>query len=306
MRDIVSACGARGVGLPMGVGPRAESTVRVMEQLTHSFPPGIDPVDLRERRRQRGLYEVAGELVLVFGLWLGYRQVRHATRDQADEAFSNAQQVIDFERHLNLFNERAVQSLVLHSDAIVWLLNQYYARVHLPLTAVFVVWLLFRHPGWYRTTRTWLITVTLAGLLIHVTYPLAPPRMMRGLGFVDTLRERGLNLYSADPTNSFANQFAAMPSLHFGWAVIVACVFVSVKRTRTSALVVAHPVITLLAIVATANHYWIDAIIALMLVVGAYLLTVVILRHSRISPPVARSDQPTHPGLTRELHADCR
>ncbi len=245
-----------------------------MEQLTQPPPPGtgtgpFEPVGRRPRVR----FGLVGEVVLVVGLWLGYRQVRHLTRDQADEAFSNARQVIDFERGLDFFNERAVQRFVLHNDAIVWFLNQYYARVHLPLTAVFVIWLLLRHRDWYRRARTLLITVTAVGLVIHVTYPLAPPRMMRQYGFVDTLREQGVDLYTADPSDSFANQFAAMPSLHFGWAVIVAVVFVAVKRTPASSLALAHPAITLLAIVATANHYWLDAIIGFVLVAGAFVLT---------------------------------
>ena len=262
----------------------------VMEQLTQTLPTGIDPVAPSDGSR-RALFGIVSEVIVVGGLWLGYRQVRHLTRDRADAAFANARQVIDFEQRVHLFNERSVQRVVLHSDVIVWLLNQYYARVHLPLTAVFVVWLLFRHRDWYRTARTWLITVTSAGLLIHMTYPLAPPRMMWGHGFVDTLRQRGVDLYSANPTTSFANQFAAMPSLHFGWAVIVAVVFVAVKRTRASTLVFAHPAITLLAIVATANHYWLDAIIALVLVVGAYVLTMAILRRGPNGPLVAGPDE---------------
>ncbi|MEP6300086.1 MAG: inositol phosphorylceramide synthase, partial [Ilumatobacter sp.] len=102
-----------------------------MEQLTQPPPSGSEPVDPVARRQRVG-FELVGEIVLVLGLWLGYRQVRHLTRDQAGEAFSNARQVIGFERALDLFNERAVQRFVLHSDAFVWFLNQYYARVHLP------------------------------------------------------------------------------------------------------------------------------------------------------------------------------
>ena len=92
--------------------------------------------------------------------------------------------------------------------------------------------------------------------------------MLPSLGFVDTLRESGLRIYSANPNHSVANQFAAMPSLHFGWSVIVAATYVELRRTALSALAVLHPIITLFAIVVTANHYWMDAFIALILVVG--------------------------------------
>jgi hypothetical protein len=135
--------------------------------------------------------------------------------------------------------------------------------------------------------RTWLIVVTLSALVIHVAFPLAPPRMLPSLGFVDTLRESGLRIYSANPNDSVANQFAAMPSLHFGWSVIVASGFVAVHRTVASLLIVLHPIITLFVIVATANHYWMDAAVALALVGGAAIFVGAMNRRSRSRTPVA-------------------
>ena len=89
-------------------------------------------------------------------------------------------------------------------------------------------------------------------------------------GFVDTRRALGPSIYDDDPRRSVSNQFAAMPSLHFGWALMLAVGFVAITRTRRSIVVVAHPAITLLAILATGNHYWLDAAFAALvaLVVG--------------------------------------
>ncbi len=99
--------------------------------------------------------------------------------------------------------------------------------------------------------------------------------MLPDAGFVDTLQRFGPRIYSTDTSKSVANQFAAMPSLHFGWAFIVAGAYVSIRRTRRSLWVMLHPAITLLAIVATANHYWLDAAVAGVLVVAvAALLSV--------------------------------
>jgi hypothetical protein len=148
-------------------------------------------------------------------------------------------------------------------------LNRYYVTVHFPLTAMMLMYVYLRHQGTYARARNWFVSVTLAALVIHVLFPLAPPRMIHDAGFVDTLQRFGPHIYSTDTTQSIANQFAAMPSLHFGWAVMVACTFIAIKRTRRSLLALLHPAITLLAIVATANHYWIDAAVALLLVVGA-------------------------------------
>jgi hypothetical protein len=204
------------------------------------------------------------ELLIIAVTFLGYRQIRYLTRNDTEQAVDNARHVIGFERKLGAFTEQSVQSLALRSETVIGFLNRYYVGVHFPLTAIFVLWVLVRHPEWYRSFRTWMIGVTISALLIHVAFPLAPPRMTPG--FIDTLRVYGPNIYPADTDQSVANQFAAMPSLHFGWAAIVAIAFICIKRTRWSLLAIVHPTVTLLAIVATANHYWLDAAVAMVLV----------------------------------------
>ena len=118
----------------------------------------------------------------------------------------------------------------------------------------------------YATIRSWFAAVTVAGLVIHVLFPLAPPRMTPG--FIDTLDVYGPDIYTDDTSRSVANQFAAMPSLHFGWALIVA-IGLGRLTCRGRRLWMAHPIVTLLAIVVTGNHYWIDAAVAGVLVVAA-------------------------------------
>jgi hypothetical protein len=199
-------------------------------------------------------------------LFTCYREVRYLTRNHTDAATSNAHRIVDLERRLGMFTEGWVQNLTLHSRVVIGLLNRYYVTVHFPLTAFFVVWALVRHRNAFRHIRTWLFVVTAAALAIHVAFPLAPPRMLTEHRFVDTLQRYGPRIYSTNTTQSIANQFAAMPSLHFGWAVIVATGFVAIKRTRRSLIAFAHPAITLVAIVATANHYWMDAVVALALI----------------------------------------
>ncbi len=235
------------------------------------------------------------EIAVVLVVYLGYRQVRSVARDQATEAFTNARRIVDLERRFNVFTERTVQEFALRHEELLWFANHYYARVHFPITLVFLVWLLIRHREMYRTVRTWLIGVTLVALVLHVAFPLAPPRMLRSLGFVDTLRAHGLSVYSANPNQSVANQFAAMPSLHFGWAVIVATGFVAVKRTWASAVAIVHPFITLVAIVATANHFWIDAGVALLLVIGMGRLVIRRDQRRRRRAPIGRRSAASPP-----------
>lgn len=200
----------------------------------NSTPMVSDIASASQTGRIQASMSVAREVVLIAAVYVGYRQVRHLARDQAVQAFDNSRRIIDLERQLHIFTERSVQQAVVHHDMVMWFTNHYYARVHFPITVVFLGWLLLRRRRAYRLVRTWLIVATLSALVIHVAFPLAPPRMLPSLGFVDTLRESGLRIYSANPNDSVANQFAAMPSLHFGWSVIVASGFVAVHRTVAS------------------------------------------------------------------------
>jgi hypothetical protein len=138
------------------------------------------------------------------------------------------------------------------------------------VTAFAFFWLYARHPGTYIRFRRVMIAMTVVGLAIHLLYPLAPPRMFPHLGFVDTGQAVGPASYGHGSAYSgFANQFAAMPSLHFGWALAVAWAAILASRSRLRWIVIAHPLLTLAAIVLTANHYWLDAIVATFLFAGA-------------------------------------
>jgi hypothetical protein len=166
--------------------------------------------------------------------------------------------------------------------------------VHFTASVGFMAWVFLRHPQAWGRIRVWFLSVTLAGLAIHVAFPLAPPRMLSQHGFVDTLHVYGPSIYSKDVTASAANQLAAMPSLHFAWAAIVAAGFISIRRSRLSLLVVLHPIVTLLAIVATANHYWLDAIVGGTLVVAAIVVTHLVRRSMRRFDPVPATSVVVH------------
>ncbi|MFF1448020.1 phosphatase PAP2 family protein [Streptomyces sp. NPDC058274] len=203
------------------------------------------------------------ELLLVVGLFVVYKAGRQLATGHTAEAFRNAHRVWDWERAAHLPGEGAVQSALLHSDTLVHIANTYYATVHFPATAAFLIWLYLRRPAHYVWARRILAAVTAAALVLHLTFPLAPPRMLAMTGLVDTGQVYGPTVYGARPaTDSMANQFAAMPSLHFGWALMVAIGLIAATRSRWRRLWLLHPLLTLLVIVGTANHYWLDAIVA--------------------------------------------
>ncbi|MFE7919279.1 phosphatase PAP2 family protein [Streptomyces sp. NPDC057398] len=202
------------------------------------------------------------EFLLVAGLFLVYKFGRRLATGHTGEAFRNAHDVWDLERALHLPGEGAVQSLLLHGDGVVHLANTYYAAVHFPATAAFLVWLYLRRPAHYLRARRVLAAVTAAALALHLLFPLAPPRMLASAGLVDTAREFGPSVYGDPAADSLSNQFAAMPSLHFGWALMVAIGLMAATRSRRRRLWLLHPALTLLVIVGTANHYWLDALVA--------------------------------------------
>ncbi|MFF7159993.1 phosphatase PAP2 family protein [Streptomyces sp. NPDC008086] len=202
------------------------------------------------------------ELLLVAGLFLVYKFGRQLVTGHTGEAFRNADRVWDLERAVRLPGEGAVQHLLLHGDTLIHLANTYYAIVHFPATAAFLVWTYLRRPAHYVWARRVLAAVTAGALVAHLTFPLAPPRMLAATGLIDTGRVYGPSVYGSPQTDHLSNQFAAMPSLHFGWALMVAIGLIVATRSRWRWLWLLHPLLTLLVIVGTANHYWLDAIVA--------------------------------------------
>ncbi|EGE40326.1 inositol phosphorylceramide synthase [Streptomyces sp. SID4928] len=202
------------------------------------------------------------EFLLVAGLFLAYKFGRRAANGHVEEAFRNAGNVWDLERALHLPGEGAVQGLLLHSRPLIHAANTYYAAVHFPATALFLVWLYWRRPRHYVRSRRVLAALT-AALVLHLLFPLAPPRMLPVAGLVDTGHVYGPTVYGQTPaTDTMANQFAAMPSLHVGWALMVAVGLIGATRSRWRLLWLLHPALTLLVVVGTANHYWLDAVVA--------------------------------------------
>ncbi|MEU0965776.1 phosphatase PAP2 family protein [Streptomyces sp. NPDC005917] len=212
------------------------------------------------------------ELLLVAGLFLVYKFGRQLATGHSAEALHNAHRIWDLERTLQLPSEVDVQSALLHGDSLVHLANTYYATVHFPATLAFLAWLYLRRPAHYVWARRVLAVVTAAALVLPFTFPLAPPRMLAATGLVDTARRYGPSVYGPPSSDHLSNQFAAMPSLHFGWALMVAIGLIVATRSRRRWLWLLHPAITLLVIVGTANHYWLDSVVATVMLGAALAL----------------------------------
>lgn len=232
----------------------------------------------------RAGWRFASELGLLFALLLLYRWVRYLVRDQVLEAFDNLEHIVAVERWLGLFVEPQFNRVLVSSDSLVWLANRYYVHGHFPVMAATLLWLYARHADVYRPFRSLLIGASAVGMVIHAAYPLAPPRMVPDLGFVDTLAQFGPVVYSSGSvTADEANRLAAMPSLHAGWALLAAIAVVSASRHPWRWLALAHPVLMTLTIMATANHWWLDAVFG-------FSVVAVVAMHPRMRPWDGRVD----------------
>jgi hypothetical protein len=211
------------------------------------------------------------ELALVMVLFELYRVGRLLSRGESTAAYAHALQVHHAERLLHLPSEATLQGLV-PSDTLLHAANIYYFSVHFPVMIAFLVWgYVFRSRAEYRWARNLVIALTGTALVVHIIYPLAPPRMFPQWGFIDTMATFGPNAY-AGTSGALANQFAAMPSLHIGWAALIAYVIHRTGPRWLAWIATAHLAITVLVVVVTANHYWLDGAVALVLLAGAILV----------------------------------
>lgn len=207
----------------------------------------------------------AREIALLAGLFAGYELLRALGKAEVEGAVERGWSLVRWQSAAGLPSEAQVQELVLPHDVLVSAVNHYYVWVHFPATALFLVWLWRRHQPHYRYFRRVLVALTGFGLVLHAMLPVAPPRLLPESTFVDTMAVVGPSAYGNGVGEALANQYAAFPSLHVGWALVVAYGAVTASASRLRWLVALHPVLTLAVVVTTANHYWVDAAAAALL-----------------------------------------
>jgi hypothetical protein len=225
------------------------------------FGEGLDaPVTRRDVRRW-GL--VVRELIVLNVLFIIWRVVGHVSVFHEAGAFGRGRWLWHAERVIHLPSEAWLQRAVLPHPTLARIANGYYEYAHAVLLAAVLLWLLVRHREAYGKWRNLVVGFTGVSLLIGLL-PVAPPRLVPSTGMVDLADRYHQSVYSSLGTG-ITDQLSSMPSVHIGWAVIVAAAVIMVARSRWRWLAIAHPVITTYVVVVTANHYWLDCVAAVVL-----------------------------------------
>ena len=181
---------------------------------------------------------------------------------------TRGRQVWQIEKLLLLDHEAWVQSLVIGNRLVVQASNLYYAGVHVPAMGVFLLWLFIRHRAELVLWRTTL-ALTTAVCLVGRYVPVAPPRFYPEYGFVDTAVVYGQSVYGPVGTGA-SGQFAAMPSVHVAWAVLIGVAVWRISPSRWRWIGPAHAVLTMISVTDTANHWILDGVVGAAVLVPAY------------------------------------
>ena len=224
----------------------------------------------------QGWFDALRQLAVFAGAYYAYRIVRGFVDGQAAVAFGHARALVDAERSLGLFFEPSFQHWALGAPWLIDIADWAYINSHFAVTTTFLVWLyLARNRAFYFVRNMFVIAMALA-LVGYLVYPAAPPRLLPEWGFTDTVTN-AVGQGQAHAAKLLFNPYAAMPSMHVAFALMVAIPAIRLVRTRAlRALWACYPAFVFFVVVVTANHFWIDGLVGACVAVvagyGAYAL----------------------------------
>jgi hypothetical protein len=244
---------------------------------------GVLPRRLLRFRRPVWWQEIA---ILLIGYWI-YSLGRNAIPEQASIATRHGLSIQHLQDIVGLNFELSINRWVAAHEWVAQVMDYYYATLHFVVTIGVLVWLFVQRPHIYRGARTVLFTLTLIALGGFALYPVAPPRLLAGYGYIDTVIKFHTWGSLADPEiAAHSNQYAAMPSLHIGWALWAGIsIFMCARRLWVRLLGLLYPFFTLLVIVGTANHYVVDALGGAAIVILAFGIQAMLSGHGAYTPP---------------------
>ncbi len=213
---------------------------------------------------------LATEFALLSALYSIWRIARKLPLAQDEGAIERARTIVDVQEAMRLPSELSLQKFILANDWLGWPTTLYYATLHVPALIAFLVWLFVRHRAAFPHWRNGLVFLTGTCLVIRF-WRVAPPRFLVDLGYEDLSEIFGPSIYGPVGTG-VSDQFAAMPSIHVGWAAVVSFGVVAASPSRWRWLALFHVIITVIVVSASGNHWWLDGIVAIgLLAVGLWL-----------------------------------
>ena len=214
-------------------------------------------IDTIERRP---VFRHVFEIGLVALAFLLYFLVRGSVVDRHALALSNANEIIDLEQSLGIYWEPRLQEWIIDNEIMVRVMNFIYFWLDFPLIVAVGLFMYFRHRHEYTVARDSMLISGAIALVLYQLYPVMPPRLLPGTEYVGTVEQFDDLNYQAQSLQAFVNPYAALPSLHYGWAMILGgAMFVTFRNPLLKAIGLSLPALQLAAIVFTANHYIIDA-----------------------------------------------
>ena len=220
------------------------------------------------------------EIILVGVLYGAYELSRGLGDISVDAALANGRDILHWERLWHLSPERVLNEAVEHVTWIAVAASYFYSVMHYVVTPTVLIWMYRKHHAHYGPARTALAFSTILGLFGYLLLPTAPPRMLPNSGLDDTLAATsGYGWWGGEGSvprglGALTNQFAAMPSLHVGWAIWCGALIVMYAQRRwVRTLGVLYPITTTVVVMATGNHYLLDAFAgAIVMATGAGLM----------------------------------
>ncbi|MEZ0089101.1 phosphatase PAP2 family protein [Streptacidiphilus sp. EB129] len=227
-----------------------------------SLPPIPPAVDKRRRWHRRWQWEL---LLLVYAAYDGSRLLVHNKEEQAEH---HGEMLLHAERRFRMEPEHWLNSAFAHHAWLGVPADYIYASLHYLVTPLVLIWMWRSHRAHYAHARTWLGLATVFGLVGFVLFPTAPPRLLpHGGGFHDTMAQHaavgwwGASGSAPQGLGSMTNDFAAMPSLHVGWALWSGLLIYRYARHRVvRVLGLLYPFVIALVVMGTANHYLLDCL----------------------------------------------
>jgi PAP2 superfamily len=219
---------------------------------------------LQARLLPHGWVDVLRQLVLFGTAYLGYNLVRGLVEGKASAAFQHARDLIQVERTMHVFVEPSVQAWASGSHVLMDFSSWLYVNAQTSITLAALVYLYVRHNGSFYFVRNMFAIAMLIALFGYAVFPTAPPRFLPEWGFIDSVSDltgMHVNHASASMTALF-NPYAAVPSMHVAFALMIGWPLASLSRTRAAGVLWRlYPLLITFVIVATANHFVLDALL---------------------------------------------